>query len=188
MRPDTVKCSHSDCIQVNESNESDLVTLSVTKEVDEGGLVVRCGEECGHVRRTDDCVSSLRVSPSHVLDIQCELVQLTHSCRPSCAVVWREWFADGAGPAGLAGGREGQLHLVALRPLRPGDKLSINYTATEPNMAEPFDCACDDCTQAGRSRRVRGGAFTTLEEMQLLPSWAVAPHVVEARSASERRN
>jgi hypothetical protein len=77
---------------------------------------------------------------------------LNHSCRPST-------FLD---PEGL--------RLVALHPIGAGEEVTFNYSASELDMAEPFECLCE-----GTPRLVRGFRHMSPTERDqiahLVPAW-----------------
>jgi hypothetical protein len=78
---------------------------------------------------------------------------LNHSCEPN---------------AGVAGRR-----LVALRSIEPGDQLTFDYTTTEADMAEPFDCHCGAAACIGR---VRGFAHLS-DDLKRQRAARIAPHL-----------
>lgn len=77
---------------------------------------------------------------------------LNHSCRPNT-------YLD---PEGL--------RLVALHPIAAGEEITFNYSASELDMAEPFECLCD-----GTPRLVRGFRHLSPTEREevahLVPDW-----------------
>lgn len=79
---------------------------------------------------------------------------LNHRCDPNAAVRGRE--------------------LVALRPIAPGDEVTFDYSTTEFDMAEPFDCRCGVPACLGR---VRGYLHLTPAQRRAREG-RVAPHVV----------
>lgn len=78
---------------------------------------------------------------------------LNHACDPN---------------AGIAGRT-----LVALRNIEAGDQLTFDYTTTEADMAEPFDCRCGSGSCIGR---VRGFAHLS-DELKRQRAGRVAPHL-----------
>lgn len=63
--------------------------------------------------------------------------------------------------------------LRAAREIPAGGELTVNYCATEEDLAEPFDCACG---APGCYGRVRGYRFLSDEERAALGETA-APHL-----------
>lgn len=49
---------------------------------------------------------------------------LNHHCDPNCRINFED------------------MTLVALHEIYPGEQLTLNYNATEGELAEPFDCLC----------------------------------------------
>jgi hypothetical protein len=62
------------------------------------------------------------------------------------------------------------LRLVARRPLVPGEEITLDYSASEWDMVEPFVCHCD-----GTPRTIRGFRHLSLAEREriaeLVPAW-----------------
>jgi len=67
------------------------------------------------------------------------------------------------------------LRLVARRAIAAGEEITINYTASEWDMAESFVCLCD-----GTPRTIRGFRHLTpgdrREVLHLVPGWLSAQH------------
>ena len=59
------------------------------------------------------------------------LAKAAHSCEPSCRIA----FPD--------------RRMVAVRPIAPGEAITLDFRATERCLSRPFDCRCG-------SRRCRG--------------------------------
>jgi hypothetical protein len=78
---------------------------------------------------------------------------LNHACDPNARV-------------------QGRL-LIARRPIRAGEQVTFDYTTTELDMAEPFECGCGAKSCVGL---VRGFAHLSREE-QLARAGRLAPHV-----------
>lgn len=85
---------------------------------------------------------------------------LNHRCDPNAAVRGRE--------------------LVALRPIASGDEVTFDYSTTEFDMAEPFDCRCGVPACLGR---VRGYLHLTPAQRRAREGRA-APHVAAMLSAA----
>lgn len=60
--------------------------------------------------------------PDHEMRVRHPWRFLNHSCEPNAAVDGRR--------------------LVALRAIGAGEQITFDYTTTEADMAEPFDCGC----------------------------------------------
>jgi hypothetical protein len=59
------------------------------------------------------------------------LAKVAHGCDPNCRISFREWS------------------MVVIKPIEAGDPITIDYEATESQLAHPFLCLCG-------SRRCRG--------------------------------
>ena len=86
---------------------------------------------------------------------------LNHACEPNLALRERE--------------------LVARRAIAAGDELSLNYLASEYDMAEPFACACDHgCAliEPGPdgARWIRGYRYLSEDQRARLDGYA-CPHL-----------
>lgn len=84
--------------------------------------------------------------------------EMLHACRPNVRVD----LADPDRPV-----------LRAIREIPAGGELTVDYCATEEEMAEPFDCACG---APGCYRMVRGYRFLTEEQRAAIGDNA-APHL-----------
>jgi hypothetical protein len=84
--------------------------------------------------------------------------EMLHACR---ANTWVD-LADEEGPV-----------LRAAREIPAGGELTVNYCATEEELAVPFDCACG---APGCYGRVRGYRFLSESERAALGE-SVAPHL-----------
>lgn len=77
---------------------------------------------------------------------------MNHSCRPTAVL-----DAD-------------NLRILAIRPITAGEEITLNYTASEWDMAEPFVCRCD-----GTAREIRGFRHLSPVEQAdiapLVPAW-----------------
>lgn len=77
---------------------------------------------------------------------------LNHACQPTAYV-----DAD-------------NLRIVARRAIAAGEEITINYAASEWDMAEPFVCRCD-----GTERTIRGFRHLSAAEQEqmraLVPAW-----------------
>jgi hypothetical protein len=74
--------------------------------------------------------------------------------------------------------------LVARRAVAAGDELTLNYLASEYDMAEPFACACDhgcELIEPGPdgARWVRGYRYLSEAQRDRLRD-CVSPHLVSA--------
>lgn len=78
---------------------------------------------------------------------------LNHCCAPNASIVGRT--------------------LVARRTIRAGEQVTFDYTTTEAQMAEPFDCRCGATRCLGR---VSGFLALSAEEQRARAPF-VAPHL-----------
>lgn len=78
---------------------------------------------------------------------------------------WR-YMNHGCEPTAMVDGRD----VVALRDLRPFEDITIDYNATEYDMAEPFACRCGSKRCHGTVRGFRH--LTRAEQERLRPSLA----------------
>jgi hypothetical protein len=75
--------------------------------------------------------------------------------------------------------------LLARRPIRAGEQVTFDYTTTELDMAEPFECGCGAKSCVGL---VRGFAHLSRED-QLARASRLAPHVkARAKALLEATN
>lgn len=72
--------------------------------------------------------SSVQASRDLHIELNCDLVYINHSCRPSLVFDMQRWEVRVADD--LAGG------------LKAGDELTFFYPSTEWHMAQPFECLC----------------------------------------------
>ena len=81
-------------------------------------------------------------SRKHITLLPQFLQYINHSCHPNA-------FFDTT-----------SMQLVALRPINPGDEFSFFYPSTEWDMAQPFQCHCN---QPGCLGMISGAAFISEE-------------------------
>ncbi len=73
--------------------------------------------------------------------------------------------------------------LHAVRAIAAGDEITFDYTTTEADMAEPFECRCGSPRCVGR---VQGFTHLSPRE-QIARRTHLAPHVLRLLEASEQR-
>lgn len=78
--------------------------------------------------------SSVQASRDLHIELNCDLVYINHSCKPSLVFDMQRWEVrvsdDGEG-------------------LKEGDELTFFYPSTEWSMAQPFECLCKTGECAG---------------------------------------
>jgi len=79
--------------------------------------------------------SSVQASRNLHIELNCDLVYINHSCRPSLVFDMTRWEIR-VSPE-LEGG------------LKAGDELTFFYPSTEWDMAQPFDCHCKEAECKG---------------------------------------
>lgn len=87
---------------------------------------------------------------------------LNHSCDPNARVEARS--------------------LVALRPIACGEQITFDYTTTEAEMAEPFDCLCGSPRCVGRVR----GFLHLPQREQFARRTHLAPHILRILESIEK--
>lgn len=87
---------------------------------------------------------------SHLRGVGTPADELRHACEPNARVV-----VEGAPPA----------RVVALRDIRTGEEVTIDYCATEEVISEPFHCSCGSPRCYGK---VRGYRFLDPEQRERL--------------------
>lgn len=86
---------------------------------------------------------------------------INHSCEPSVSLdAWN-------------------LQVVARRPIAVGEEITLNYSASEWDMAEPFVCTCD-----GTAKTIRGFRHLSVAEQLLVED--LVPGWLWARRAADR--
>lgn len=72
--------------------------------------------------------SSVQASRDLHIELNCDLVYINHSCRPSLVFDMQRW----------------EVRVSSERDLKEGDELTFFYPSTEWHMAQPFDCGCKE--------------------------------------------
>lgn len=70
--------------------------------------------------------SSVQASRDLHIELNCDLVYINHSCRPSLVFDMQRW----------------EVRVDSERDLKEGDELTFFYPSTEWEMAQPFECGC----------------------------------------------
>ncbi|OAL44769.1 hypothetical protein IQ07DRAFT_476878, partial [Pyrenochaeta sp. DS3sAY3a] len=97
--------------------------------------------------------SSVQATRDLHIELNCDLVYINHSCRPSLVFDMQRWEVR-VNPA-LEGG------------LKAGDELTFFYPSTEWHMAQPFDCLCGQDVCRGRIAGARDMEGSVLGEYWL---------------------
>jgi hypothetical protein len=71
--------------------------------------------------------SSVQASRDLHIELNCDLVYINHSCKPSLVFDMERWEVR-----------------VAEKDLEEGDELTFFYPSTEWSMAQPFECGCKE--------------------------------------------
>ncbi|KAF2825525.1 hypothetical protein CC86DRAFT_261521, partial [Ophiobolus disseminans] len=77
--------------------------------------------------------SSVQASRDLHIELNCDLVYINHSCKPSLVFDMQRWELR-------VGGQD----------LKEGDELTFFYPSTEWHMAQPFECLCGNEECRGR--------------------------------------
>ncbi|KAH7381154.1 hypothetical protein DE146DRAFT_669818 [Phaeosphaeria sp. MPI-PUGE-AT-0046c] len=78
--------------------------------------------------------SSVQASRDLHIELNCDLVFVNHSCRPSLVFDMERW----------------EVRVSSERDMKEGDELTFFYPSTEWHMAQPFECGCGEKTCKGR--------------------------------------
>jgi hypothetical protein len=78
--------------------------------------------------------SSVQASRDLHIELNCDLVYVNHSCRPSIVFDMQRW----------------EVRVSSDRDLKEGDELTFFYPSTEWSMAQAFECGCGDAECRGR--------------------------------------
>lgn len=103
--------------------------------------------------------SSVQASKDLHIELNCDLVYINHSCKPTLVFDMQRW--------------EVRVNPDLERGLREGDELTFFYPSTEWEMAQPFDCLCG--TEECRGR-ISGAKDTSLD---VLDEYWLNPHIEE---------
>lgn len=110
--------------------------------------------------------SSVQASRDLHIELNCDLVYINHSCRPSLVFDMQAWEVRVADD--LEGG------------LKAGDELTFFYPSTEWHMAQPFECLCGtkECK----------GKITGAKDMQkgVLGEYWLSGHIRELLDEKEK--
>mmetsp|Transcript_4925 Transcript_4925/g.16147 ORF Transcript_4925/g.16147 Transcript_4925/m.16147 type:complete len:121 (+) Transcript_4925:60-422(+) len=94
--------------------------LRATRVFSKGETVV--SQPPGSLSRQRPSKYTLELSPHEHLECDAPLKYANHSFRPTCRVTFER----------------GMISLIAKGPIRSGEALTIDYHATETDLAEPF--------------------------------------------------
>lgn len=97
--------------------------------------------------------SSVQVSRDLHIELNCDLVYINHSCKPTLVFDMARWEVR-VNPD-LEGG------------LKEGDELTFFYPSTEWDMAQPFECLCGSEVCRGRITGARDMSESVLGEYWL---------------------
>ncbi len=103
--------------------------------------------------RTIQVDDTLHLDESGLIDSE-----MNHSCDPNA-------FVDSTDPS--------QPGIRALKPIPRGSEITINYCASEDELAEPFECRCNS---TGCHGMIRGYAFLSPEARGVLDG-QVSPYL-----------
>lgn len=102
------------------------------------------------------------------IELNCDLVYINHSCRPTLVFDMQQWEVRVASE--LDGG------------LKEGDELTFFYPSTEWEMAQPFDCHCGtkNCL----------GTISGAKDMdrEILSKYWLSPHIKDLLDESAPRS
>lgn len=152
VESDAVQCNYPDCLAVRQVQlgNTSMHELYATKPFRRGQVIAPLRA----MRRVQDASRyTLQCSETEHFLVEDELRYMQHSCMPTV-------FVDTCAQT-----------IVALRDLQPGDLISFFYPATEWNMAEPFECGCQERENGsekggkeGKRGKENGGAGIKKEE------------------------
>ncbi|KAF1912160.1 hypothetical protein BDU57DRAFT_523559 [Ampelomyces quisqualis] len=95
--------------------------------------------------------SSVQASRDLHIELNCDLVYINHSCRPSLVFDMQRW----------------EVRVSSERDLQEGDELTFFYPSTEWHMAQPFDCACKEQACRGQITGAKDMSESVLAEYWL---------------------
>ncbi|ORY17501.1 hypothetical protein BCR34DRAFT_474804 [Clohesyomyces aquaticus] len=97
--------------------------------------------------------TSVQASRDLHIELNCDLVYINHSCRPTLVFDMTRWEVRVS--SDLVGG------------LKAGDELTFFYPSTEWDMAQPFDCRCREASCKGTISGAKDMAPSVLSEYWL---------------------
>ncbi|KAL5114329.1 hypothetical protein ACEQ8H_007804 [Pleosporales sp. CAS-2024a] len=101
--------------------------------------------------------SSVQASRNLHIELNCDLVYINHSCKPSLVFDMARWEVRVAGD----------------RDLKEGDELTFFYPSTEWHMAQPFECKCG---QIGCKGTIAGAKDM---DQNVLAEYWLSEHITE---------
>jgi hypothetical protein len=103
--------------------------------------------------------TSVQASRTLHIELNCDLVYINHSCRPTLIFDMARW--------------EVRVNPDLKEGLHTGDELTFFYPSTEWDMAQPFDCLCKQAECRGR--------ITGAKDMpaEVLSKYWINPHIEE---------
>ncbi|KAF2713895.1 hypothetical protein K504DRAFT_488196 [Pleomassaria siparia CBS 279.74] len=97
--------------------------------------------------------SSVQASRDLHIELNCDLVYINHSCRPSLVFDMERW----------------EIRVGSESKLKVGDELTFFYPSTEWQMAQPFDCSCKQAECKGTISGAKDMPETVLQHYWLNP-------------------
>jgi hypothetical protein len=99
--------------------------------------------------------SSVQASRDLHIELNCDLVYINHSCRPTLVFDMARW--------------EIRVNSELDSGLKSGDELTFFYPSTEWDMAQPFDCHCRQVECRGRISGAKDMTESVLRKYWLNP-------------------
>lgn len=106
--------------------------------------------------------TSVQASRDLHIELNCDLVYINHSCRPTLIFDMPKW--------------EVRVNPDLKEGLKAGDELTFFYPSTEFHMAQPFKCRCQEASCRGTIAGAKDMSLDVLQEYWL------APHIRELLS------
>ncbi|KAK7184019.1 hypothetical protein DPSP01_010474 [Paraphaeosphaeria sporulosa] len=103
--------------------------------------------------------TSVQASRDLHIELNCDLVYINHSCRPTLVFDMQRW--------------EVRVNPDLKEGLKAGDELTFFYPSTEFDMSQPFDCRCKEKNCRGT---ISGAKDMSLE---VLRQYWLNPHIEE---------
>ncbi|KAH7119728.1 hypothetical protein B0J11DRAFT_68784 [Dendryphion nanum] len=103
--------------------------------------------------------SSVQASRDLHIELNCDLVYINHSCKPTLVFDMSRW--------------EVRVNPDLERGLKVGDELTFFYPSTEWNMSQPFECLCK---QAECNGKISGAKDMSVE---VLKKYWLSQHIQE---------
>jgi len=141
ITPSWTQPSHPDLVQVIDAPGSFAAFSRSLVSLPPGALLARI--DMPPLAFADKAYSTVQVSRTQHIDLNCDFLFTNHSCEPSVEFHVMP-MTDGALPAievrvaARRGGDDGS----GTTGLQKGDELTFFYPSTEWDMAQPFSCTC----------------------------------------------